>query len=686
MTTVNGGPVGPQPNPRWGQIPAELRERAQWAVAGADKAPLGMINGKLANISVNRPSDCLSFEQACNLAAERGLGIGYVLTEADPYSCIDLDVKDATPSEHLDRFEQIIMAMDSYTERSRSGRGWHIWVRGKIGKGRRRDGVEVYSQERFIICTGDVTHVRPVAERQTLVENMVGRMEAPAPEILMAGEDVPDSVLAERAIADGGNLGRLFRGEWQDRYPSQSEADLALVKLILPLTNSPRECWATFRLSALGKRTKANRSDYMTHTLGLAAQHIANDAEHIRHGAEAAASLFAHAGCDSPPPPPPPPPPNFCRLLLDGDLDTLPALRWLVKPIVPDAGIGAIYGDSGTYKSFLTYDLLAHVSNGKPWFGNRTKAVPAVYVPFEGQGGIPNRVKAWRVAQTMQRNPHLLIAVAPDADVRSNVAVIMEPLNLRDAADRDRLVLSLTEQGWAGGVLCIDTLAHASNGIEENSSAMGEMIGIFRDLQRRLGGVILLVHHSGKDQTRGMRGWSGLHAAMDFVIECQKEGDGDRREAQFRLSKVKDGTTGKVFKFRMQMVPLGCDEEGDAITSLVVCPNEQGDVDGAPPFKGTSKESIRDIDADTSAKDDAFLYRWVSQQVSAAKFPSKNSLKGQLPEMKETGYKITQDRVLAAVERLMANKRLAWEKVLKSPSGNVWIRPMEAAPQPGSPA
>lgn len=153
------------------------------------------------------------------------------------------------------------------------------------------------------------------------------------------------------------------------------------------------------------------------------------------------------------------------------------------KGIIPDAGIGAIYGASGTFKSFLTYDLLAHIANGLEWFEHRVKAAPTVYVPFEGQGGVPNRVRAWRTAQTATRytarDPDHLATFEPDADVLSHVAVIMEPLNLREPADRQRLVASLKAQGRAGGVLCIDTLAHASAGIEENSSAMGEMISRF---------------------------------------------------------------------------------------------------------------------------------------------------------------------------------------------------------------
>src|SRR3546814_17908622 len=67
--------------------------------------------------------------------------------------------------------------------------------------------------------------------------------------------------------------------------------------------------------------------------------------------------------------------------------DLLPPLRWFVKRIIPDVGIGAIYGDSGTFKSFLTIDALAHISNGQDWFGHRVTAAPTVYVPFEGQIG-----------------------------------------------------------------------------------------------------------------------------------------------------------------------------------------------------------------------------------------------------------------------------------------------------------
>ena len=181
----------------WANLPADMRCVPQWAVAGADKAPMAPTSsGALRNVSVNRPNEWMSFERACEVALanatmettavtadgsvcrQTGLDLGFILTEADPFACIDLDVKATTPPAYLQRYDRIISTFDSYAERSRSGLGFHVWVRGAIGKGRRRDGVEVYSQERFIICTGATLSDRPIANRSDLLAQLVGEMGA----------------------------------------------------------------------------------------------------------------------------------------------------------------------------------------------------------------------------------------------------------------------------------------------------------------------------------------------------------------------------------------------------------------------------------------------------------------------------------------------------------------------------
>ena len=648
----------------WSRIPAELRERPQWCLAGPDKRPL-TTDGRAA--SVTNPTTWADFDSVSRAAAAQGCSIGYVQTAGDPFACIDMDVKDSTPQAMLDRYQSIIEQFDSYTEQSQSGRGFHVWVKAKIGAGK-RDGVEVYSQARFMICTGNVVRDQPIAERQALLTNMVAQMNPEAPVgIELTGEDCPDWSAATRAAEDSGELGRLFGGDWQGRYESGSEADLALVKLLLPLTGSPLECWRTFQLSKLGARekdgqVKAKRRDYARRTMAVALQHLANDTASVQHGQAMADGLFWQA--------PPPHNQRHFRLLLDGDLERQPPLRWLVKRVIPDVGIGAIFGDSGTFKSFLTLDVMAHIANGWEWFGHRVKKAPAVYVPFEGQGGVPSRVKAWRLAQAAHLNPDVLMSIVPPDDVRSNIAVIMDPINLREKADQDTLVATLTENGWAGGVLCIDTLAHASAGLDENSSAMAEMISIFRDLQLRLGGVILLVHHSGKDASRGMRGWSGLHAAMDFVIECQRDKESAALTAQFVLTKVKDGTSGIHTKFLLQPVQIGIDEDGDYMSSLVVAVPSQteGGADSDNPFR-TSAD-----DAAEANEDDAFVDEWIRGEVLSGKRPTGRWLDANRVHM--AGRRnLTQKRLRDAIDRLKGVGRLVITE--GGPSGAKWLCPAD---------
>uniref|UniRef100_UPI003CEB9CBB bifunctional DNA primase/polymerase n=1 Tax=Brevundimonas sp. TWP2-3-2 TaxID=2804648 RepID=UPI003CEB9CBB len=239
----------------WERLPLEMRRRPQWCLGGPNKQPLDAAGGPA---KVNDPETWTDFEAVTAAARRTGRAIGYVITADDGLTCVDLDVKDDASPEVIARHAAIIETLDSYTERSLSGRGWHVWVYGETGAGRRRDSVEVYSQNRFIICTGDVYRDRPIVARQTELSNMLAQMpQSSAVPVALVGDDCVDWSAAAHAAADTGELGRLFRGDWTGRYESQSEADLALVKLLVPLTLSEMECWNTFRQSKLGQRPKS---------------------------------------------------------------------------------------------------------------------------------------------------------------------------------------------------------------------------------------------------------------------------------------------------------------------------------------------------------------------------------------------------------------------------------------------
>ena len=70
-----------------------------------------------------------------------------------------------------------------------------------------------------------------------------------------------------------------------------------------------------------------------------------------------------------------------------------------------------------------------------------------------------------------------------------------------------------------GAVVFLDTLNRAAPTADENSSKdMGEILSAAKLLQSLINGLVVLVHHTGKDATKGLRGHSSLFAALDAAV------------------------------------------------------------------------------------------------------------------------------------------------------------------------
>lgn len=285
-------------------IPLELRSLPQWVCSGADKVPVNPRTGQAA--SVNDPATWGTFEEAIHAGMKH---VGFVLAPWGDYTIIDLDNKPDKPltPEQYARMEAILAAFPSYTERSTSGRGYHIIVRGKIPSGVHRDNVEMYSSGRYMICTGDVVNPLPVARCQELLDRMYGQMK-PEDSVELAEVDgiIEDADLIEMAsnAANGEKFNSLCNGDMTG-YPSQSEADLALLSILAFYTNSNEQVRRLFRMSALGKREKAVKNDVY---LNFALSKIRAKQPPPVNMTELAANAAAiRAPVDTQPPPPPPP-------------------------------------------------------------------------------------------------------------------------------------------------------------------------------------------------------------------------------------------------------------------------------------------------------------------------------------------------------------------------------------------
>jgi hypothetical protein len=249
--------------------------------------------------------------------------------------------------------------------------------------------------------------------------------------------------------------------------------------------------------------------------------------------------------------------PSRFRLQNANAVASLEPIKWRIKGVLPQNGIGAMYGASGTGKSFLAFDMAAAVAAGKPWFGLRTTACPVTICALEAPAGQPARIAAYGIRH---------------GEISDGVRFLTQPFNLLDKQDAADLATAIRQSGARNGIIIIDTLNRAAPGIDENSSAdMGRVIAATSELQRQVGGMVILVHHSGKDATKGMRGHSSLFAALDCAIEVTRSGD--RRE--WKVDKAKDGEDGKAYPFRLEVVEVGINEDRDLVTSCAIQPEQQ---------------------------------------------------------------------------------------------------------------
>jgi putative DNA primase/helicase len=259
----------------WENIPQDLKVLPQWVCAHSDKIPKNPKTG--LNASVTDPFTWSTFEEAVGAGYPH---IGFVFTKNDPFLGIDLD-KPANEQERKNHnliYEKVV----SYTELSVSKTGVHIIAKGEIPNAVKRNHVEIYSEKRFFIMTGDHIVGRPatIEDCNDVVNAVVEQAGAGRTAVIEHDEpekDIDQQVLDKCAsYSNGEHFTKLWIGQWTPRYGSQSEADFALVNMLAFVSPNNDQVKRLFRLSGLGQRDKAMREDYLDRMIGKyrATQHL----------------------------------------------------------------------------------------------------------------------------------------------------------------------------------------------------------------------------------------------------------------------------------------------------------------------------------------------------------------------------------------------------------------------------
>lgn len=224
---------------------------------------------------------------------------------------------------------------------------------------------------------------------------------------------------------------------------------------------------------------------------------------------------------------------------------------WIVKDVLPAAELAVVYGESASGKTFFVLDLAIAVTRGGTWRGHRVRQGRVGYIAAEGAGGFRGRVKAYQQHHDAAALDLWVLADAPNFLLKDDITEVARAM----------------KRAGPMSLVVVDTLAQVTPGGNENSGEdVGKVIGFCRLIHRYTGALVLLIHHSGKDASKGARGWSGLRAAADAEIEIVRN-DHDRVAT---VTKLKDGGDFAEFGFRLLQVPIGLDEDGDTVTSCVV--------------------------------------------------------------------------------------------------------------------
>ena len=242
-------------------------------------------------------------------------------------------------------------------------------------------------------------------------------------------------------------------------------------------------------------------------------------------------------------------------------LDALPPPEWLVEGLVPEKSLVVAFGPPKAFKSFLVLSLALHVADDRPWFGHAVKQGAVVYIAGEGTGGLSTRLRAMRTA-------HGISIDAP-------LYIIRRAVNFRDhnaVAALAKLIRETVGEGVPIRMVVIDTLARAMPGADENSAQeVGLVIAECDWLKDELDTTAFLVHHSGKDETKGARGTSALRGAWDAAFEIRSAGT---RRAVLTVVDQKEAEAGQRMVFRMDEVAAGIGR-----TSLVPMLDETPETD-----------------------------------------------------------------------------------------------------------
>ena len=231
---------------------------------------------------------------------------------------------------------------------------------------------------------------------------------------------------------------------------------------------------------------------------------------------------------------------------------------WLLKYAFALGETSSLVGGPGKGKSGLATDISVHVAAGRDWRGYKSKGRFAViYLACERGDLLKRRLEAYKRKYGLKDLPLVVVTAPVDIMQAACIPVLVETIKA-----------VVEHYGVRAGLLILDTFAKAialGGGDEDKAKDQNKALGHLRLVQQETGVHVLLVGHTGKDETRGARGSNAHLGDVDLMVQFS----GDKAKTAL-VTKANDQPEGPLTIFTLEPFEFGHDEDGDPITTAIV--------------------------------------------------------------------------------------------------------------------
>jgi hypothetical protein len=412
-------------------LPRELLEGRRW-VAWTTETRNGMRtkvpripNRPHLRASVTEAKTWGTFEDAIQASQDEHIdGIGRVL--GDGLVVLDLDgCRNPRTEEILPEAALIVARLNSYTEISPSGTGLHVWCKGHLPRGGRRSGpIELYERDRYMTVTGaQVEGTSSIIEDRTeqlacLHLATFAAIESRDPELVEAV-----IVLAAQSVKSGDRFARLWRGEIGG---DDSNNDFALCRELVKRIGADEQ-----RVDRLVRKSKLFRAKWDERRGDSTYGHLT-----IQRAIEAQRSAAAPEATSIRRRRPAP-------VLINLNDVTPQSAEWIWPARVAVGKTTMLCGDPGLGKSWITLDIAARVSTGRPWPDGSPSGEPANVLLLSAEDGLSDTIRPRLDAlrADVRRVRALEIVVSADRTERGVQLSDVEALEAAVTAANARVVI-----------------------------------------------------------------------------------------------------------------------------------------------------------------------------------------------------------------------------------------------------